>query len=171
MEEIAGGDGVGRVRLELGRGLPGGLRSVLAGPEAGDPEVQLHRGALRVQAGQLGEAGNGAVGPAAERLPDPRLERVVPGEERRSFRATSGLVQAHALAQVECLPIDSDPEVERERRRARTNRRLGGNRRRWVVARHGSDARDRRSRDEGNSGHDEADAGTRAHDETVAGNA
>ncbi len=163
VQQVPGGDGVGGVGLQLGGRAPGGLRSVLSGPEERDAEVELDEGALRVEAGQLGEAGDGRVGPAREGLPDPRLERGVLLEERSSALEVVLLVQGEGAAQVGCLRVGAHAEVERERRRPGPLRRAGrsgdGG---GTVAGGGGDADDEARRERGDHRDDRDDPGTRA---------
>ena len=69
-----------------------------------------------MQAGELGQARDGSVRPATERLADPRLERIVAGEQFLGLGPLAGSVQADSLTQVSGLTVDANTEVERERR-------------------------------------------------------
>ena len=123
MEQVPCRDGVGGVRLELGSRLPRRLGSVLPGPELRQAEIQLHGGALRMEAAT--SCVRRATVPSGQRLndsPDPGLERVVAREQLlRLRRACPPRRGSGASPQVARLAVDADAEIERERRRPRAD--------------------------------------------------
>ena len=100
--------------------------------------------------------------PSGQRLKDcadPRLERVVPGEQLLGRGALPGLVQAQPLAQVDGLAVDPNAEVERERRSSGAHLRPFGRDADRVAARRGGDACDGSPDDEGQRGDDDGSFG------------
>ena len=86
-------------------------------------------------------------------------------------RALAGLVEAKRLAEVDCLGVDADAEVERERRCPAAYRRPGSRSAGRLVARGGGDPGDGTSDDDGEHGDHEDHAGAGAHGGTVAATA
>ena len=84
MEEVPGDDRVRRVRLGVEDRAPGldGIAGVR--PQPREAEVELHDRDPGIELRELLEPVERAVRPLGERRADLRLERVVPGEERRS---------------------------------------------------------------------------------------
>ena len=173
MEQVPGGDRVGRVRLELGRRLPRRPPPRPRRPRSGAiPRFSCTAALFGCSPESWVRRGDGAVGPAAERLADPRLERVVPGEELLGVGALPGLVEAQR-------PRAGRPPRGRPgpRGRARAAARPGAHRRpaaaarRRVVARRGGDRRRRPPRRRERARRRRDPMRVRAlTDETVAGN-
>ena len=142
--------------------------AALTRPVARDPEVELDGSALRVQARQLGQARNGVIGPAAEGCPDPGLERVVARELRPRLGLLPCLVQAERLAKVDGLPIDTNSEVERERRITGPGLQALGDDARGLAARRGGDSGDGATHNERQGSNDEGCSHACGHNRTVA---
>ena len=154
VEQVPGRDRVRRIRLERGCRPPRVFRPGLAGPVARDTEVELHGRALRVQPRELRQPGDGTVRPAAERLADPRLERVVAREELLGGRVLARRVEASASRRSTAsgsmrTPRSSDSGGAPPRSAARPPQR------RRLAARRGGDPGDGTADDEGEHGDDE----------------
>jgi hypothetical protein len=169
VEQVAGNDGVRRVRLRVERGTPCLDRVPAVRPQPGQPEVELHDGGVRVELGELLEPVERTLGPTRERGADLRLERVVLREERGSRRSVATCVQALALCELASLGVPSEAERERERRAALAElgrRGLGGSR--GAVVRSDDCHRDDRDRGERDGADEERDSTPGGHCMTIA---
>ena len=108
MEQVAGDDAYGRVRLRVERRAPGRDGVALVRPQPREPEVELHDRGVGVELRELLEPVERALGPARERCADLRLERIVLREERRRGRQVAARVQRLALREVARLGIRAE---------------------------------------------------------------
>ena len=115
VEQVAGNDRVVRVGPGIGCSPATPACCRLPRPEEGGAEVELDDGALRMEAGELGEPVDGAGGPLGVGLSHLGLERVVPPEQRGRPAGRSRVVEQKCSAKID---LPRGPCGRRDRARA-----------------------------------------------------
>ena len=165
VEEVAGADRVGRVRLVARGGAPGGEGVVVpAVPVVGEPEVQPDERAAPVRGLEVLEPLDRPRRPRGERAPDLGLERAVAAEDGGGLRVVLAGVEALRAVELAGLAVVAVAERERQRRVAAAG--LGGGRN--VASRRHHAEHDDTRRGQRREGDERHDAAPRIHRATIA---